>query len=82
MELDNPYNNEYVILKKTFDETAEGRVKMDKFVINKDIAKVMKMRYDIADGWANEYFETVEEYFHELNITINVREHLGWQDTI
>ena len=78
MELDNPYNNEYVVLRSTFDETKEEREKFDKFVINKDIVKVMKMRYSIMQGWANEYMETVQDYFDDLNITLQVRALLGW----
>ena len=78
MESDNPYNNEYVVLPATFDETKEGRGKTDNYVINKDIVRMIKMRYTIHPGWANEYIDTIEDYMDDLNMTVHVRAMLGW----
>ena len=78
LEIDNPYNNDYVVLKSTFDETKEHPEKFDKFIVNKDIVKVMKMRFSINSGWCNEYIETVQDYYDDLNITLQVRALLGW----
>ena len=65
-------------MDSTFDETAEGPQKLDHYVISKEIVRIMKMRYDISSGFANEYYETVQDYFHEQNITPTVKEGLGW----
>jgi hypothetical protein len=78
MESNNPYNNEYVLLESTLDQTPDsGPIKMDELIENKDIVKAMKTIYSIDSGWANEYFETIEEYFHENNRTPYVLESLG-----
>lgn len=81
MESNNPYNNEYVLLESTLDQTPEsGPVMMDELIENKDIVKAMKTIYSIETGWANEYFETIEEYFHENNRTPYVKESLGFTE--
>ena len=46
---------------------------MDTLVTNADIMRAMKMIYDIKPGWGDEYFETVEEFFHPQNLTLAVR---------
>jgi hypothetical protein len=82
LEGNNPYNNEYVLLESTLDQTPEtGPIMMDELVENKDIVKAIKTIYSIETGWANEYYETIEEYFHEHNRTPYVKESLGWTDT-
>jgi hypothetical protein len=82
MDSNNPYNNEYVMLESTLDQTPDsGPVMMDELIENKDIVKAMKTVYSIEPGWANEYFETIEEYFHETNRTPYVKESLGFTDT-
>jgi len=78
LEIDNPYNNDYVVLKATFDETKEQAEKFDDFILNKDIVKVLKMHFAVNPGWCNEYMDTVEEYFHDENINMQVRALLGW----
>ena len=81
MESNNPYNNEYVLLESTLNQTPEsGPGMMDEWIENKDIVKAMKTIYSIETGWANEYHETLEEYFHETNRTPYVKESLGFTD--
>jgi hypothetical protein len=81
MESNNPYNNEYVLLQSTLDQTPKiGPVMMDEIIENKDIVKAMKTIYSIESGWANEYYETIEEYFHENNRTPFVKESLGFME--
>jgi hypothetical protein len=81
LESNNPYNNEYTVLESTLDQTPQsGPVMMDEIVENRDIVKAMKTIYSIESGWANEYYETLEEYFHENNRTPYVKESLGWTE--
>ena len=45
-------------------------------VLNNDVLRVIKMMYEITPGWGNEYFDTVNEFFHEVNLTSEVRDAL------
>ena len=58
------------------DQTHGQEIKMDQMVINNDVLRVMKMIYDITPGWGNDFFETVEEFFHPVNLTSEVRDSL------
>jgi len=55
------------------DQTHGIDIKMDQMVINNDVLRVMKMMYTIKADWGNEYFDTVEEFFHPVNLTKEVR---------
>ena len=44
--------------------------------MNFDVLRVMKMMYEIKEGWGNEYFDTVSEFFHPINLTSEVRDAL------
>lgn len=58
------------------DQTHGVDIKMDQMVINNDVLRVMKMMYEITADWGNEYFETVEQFFHPVNMTQEVRDAL------
>ena len=45
-------------------------------VTNMDVLRVIRMMYEITPGWGNEYFDTVTEFFHEVNLTSDVRDSL------
>ena len=73
---DNPYNVEYLVNENDLDQTHGQEIKMDQMVLNNDVLRVIKMMYDITPDWGNEYFDTVSEFFHPVNLTSEVRDAL------
>ena len=74
---DNPYNIEYLVNENDLDRTHGQEIKLDEMVLNSDVLRVMKMMYEITPDWGNEFFDTVSEFFHSVDLTSEVRDALN-----
>ena len=58
------------------DQSHGQDIKLDEIAINSDVIRVLKMAYDVTPGWGDEHCETVEEFFHPIDLTAEAREAL------
>ena len=77
MKEDTRSNVRYIIDANLIDLTKGSTIMMDTLVINSDIVRTLQTIYFVKPYWGDEYFCTVRNYFHPINLTLHVRKSLS-----